>query len=53
MRRAAGMQQQPHVSLVARLTSALARIRRWNADPLQGLDVDTQSELVVDHSPNE
>jgi len=48
-----GMQQQPHVSLLARLASALARIRRWNADPMQGLEVDTESELVVDHSPNE
>ena len=53
MRRNTGMQQQPHVSLLARLTSALGRVRRWNADPMQGLEVDTKSELVVDPSPHE
>jgi hypothetical protein len=53
MRRTASMQQQPHVSRLARLTSALARARRWNADPSHGLEVDTQSELVVDPSPSE
>jgi hypothetical protein len=48
-----GTQQQPHVSLVARLASALARARRWNADPSQRLEVDTESDLVVDPNPNE
>lgn len=46
-------QPQPHVSLLARLTSALSRARRWNADPMQGLEVDTKSELVADPNPHE
>jgi hypothetical protein len=33
MRRNTATQHQPHVALVARLTSALGRVRRWNVDP--------------------
>jgi hypothetical protein len=53
MRRNTGMQPQPHVSRLARLTSALGRVRRWNADPLHGREVDTQSELVADPNPHD
>jgi hypothetical protein len=53
MRRNTGMQQQPHVALMARLTSVIGRVRRWNADPSLRLEVDTQSELVIDPRPNE
>ena len=53
MRRNTGMQPQPHVSRLARLTSALARAGRRHADPSRGREVDTQSELVADPNPHD
>jgi hypothetical protein len=47
MRRNAGardLQHESHVSLAARLTAAVGRMRRRRVDPLQGLEVDVKSD---------